>query len=386
MNIDQLFETELIVNLSLAPPLSTLSHAIWPLEFGGPQLCKFPHLSELTINYEYLTDGLLLWLATSGEDRTIHLNLVSWLTSSNRPGVSVEAWSALADSKRDVRVYLILQNIRSVSEVHYSILRPEIPMHRLDLVGVAALEPQETKYMVDLLHHIADSYGNTLAGLRLWSDNYMCADIEDAILCLLRKTPKLGYLDLHMELHCKMISVLCDLLKNHVINLHTLRLARSLTNFMEFEQFRGQIQACYPMLKVNARSRISALTFTSERRALQTTVPGMSMSSLSLTMLGSWTVRMRTISPVSTLPLRYHLPHQTHHHRLPRPQTTTTTATTYRFCEAAHSPEFQEGGEVSDMPFRARKVTPSQDIMSIYDVDRTVCAESFDRGRFLELN
>lgn len=212
-------------------------------------VCQFPLLSELTINYEYLTDGLLCWLSTGEKNKTVQLNLVSWLTSSHRPGVSKEAWARLARSKRDVRVYLILQNIRSISEVRYGILQPEIPMNRLDLVGVAALEQQGTSEIADLLHHIATCYGKSLTGLRLWSDNYQCTEIESAVLNLLRNTPKLSFIDLHMEIRCQIISVLCEMLKSHVIKLKTLRLARSLSNFVEFEQFRTEIKACFPLLK-----------------------------------------------------------------------------------------------------------------------------------------
>ena len=48
------------------------------------------------------------------QKRSVQLNLVSWLTSSHRPAVSKDAWAHLAQSERDVRVYLILQNIRSI--------------------------------------------------------------------------------------------------------------------------------------------------------------------------------------------------------------------------------------------------------------------------------
>ena len=88
------------------------------------------------------------------------------------------------------------------------------------------------------------------------SDNYLCPEIEAAILNLLRKTPKLEFLDLHMEVRCQIISVLCDMLKKRVIRLKTLRLARSLTNFIEFEQFRAEVKACFPVLKVKGRSRM----------------------------------------------------------------------------------------------------------------------------------
>ncbi|GFR73625.1 F-box only protein 39-like [Elysia marginata] len=212
-------------------------------------VCQFTHLSELTINYEYLTDGLLRWLGTGEKDKTVQLNLVSWLTSSHGAGVSKEAWADLARSKRDVRVYLILQNIRSIREVRHGILQPEIPMNRLDLVGVAALEQQGSHDMADLLQHIALCYGKSLTGLRLWSDNYQCHEIETAVLNLLRKTPKLAFIDLHMEIRCQVISVLCEMLKSHVIKLKTLRLARSLTNFVEFEQFRAEVRTCFSLLK-----------------------------------------------------------------------------------------------------------------------------------------
>ncbi|RUS86213.1 hypothetical protein EGW08_006008 [Elysia chlorotica] len=212
-------------------------------------VCMFSKLNELTINYEYLTDGLLRWLATGEKTKTVQLNLVSWMTSSHRPGVSKAAWVDLAMSKRDVRVYLILQNIRSISAVRHDILQPEIPMHRLDMVGMAALEQNGTNEMSDLLQHIARSYGKSLTGLRLWSDNYLCAEIEESILNVIRKCSKLVFLDLHMEVRCQIISVLCEMLRSHVIKLKTLRLARSLNNFIEFDQFRSELRTCFPLLK-----------------------------------------------------------------------------------------------------------------------------------------
>ncbi|CAL1527075.1 unnamed protein product, partial [Lymnaea stagnalis] len=116
-------------------------------------IMNFPHLNDLTINYEYLTDNLLNWLTQMGKERTVHLNVVSWLTNIPVPIVTRHAWSNMARFS-DVRVYLILQNIRSIREVTDAILLPEIPMHRLDLVGIAALGTENVQDMIAMLHHV----------------------------------------------------------------------------------------------------------------------------------------------------------------------------------------------------------------------------------------
>ncbi|KAH9518940.1 hypothetical protein Btru_008749 [Bulinus truncatus] len=211
-------------------------------------IMKFPKLNDLTINYEYLTDNLLHWLAQTGKDRVNQLNVVSWLTNIPVPIVSRQAWGQVAKHS-EVRVYLILQNIRSIREVTDAILLPEIPMHRLDLVGIAALGNDNVQDIILMLQHISDCYGKTLAEFRLWSDNDVCEEIEDAILQLLRKTPHLLYLDLHMDVQAQLLGTICNLQTKKVIKLKTLRMARSLTDFIEFEVFRQEVRTWFPILK-----------------------------------------------------------------------------------------------------------------------------------------
>ncbi|KAK0062388.1 F-box only protein 39 [Biomphalaria pfeifferi] len=211
-------------------------------------IMKFPNLNDLTINYEYLTDSLLQWLAQTGKKKSVQLNVVSWLTNIPVPIVSRHAWAQVA-TQSDVRVYLILQNIRSIREVTDAILLPEIPLHRLDIVGIAALGNDNVQDIILMLQHIGDCYGKTLSGFRLWSDNDVCEEIEESILQLLRKTPQLTYLDLHMDVQAQFLGILCTLQTKKSIHLKTLRMARSLTDFVEFEGFRHEVRTWFPVLR-----------------------------------------------------------------------------------------------------------------------------------------
>ncbi|XP_059144784.1 uncharacterized protein LOC131931959 [Physella acuta] len=211
-------------------------------------MMRFPNLNDFTINYEYLTDHLLNWLTEIGRNRVIHLNVVSWLANIPIPIVSRQAWSAMSRFS-NVRVYLILQNIRSIKDVTRAVLLPGIPMYRLDLVGIAALGDEDVQDMVDMLQHVSASYAQTIAGFRMWSDNNVCEEIETAILNMLEKTTSLTYLDLHMDVHAQFMGTLCTLQMKKVIKLQTLRLARSLTDYLEFEGFRREVKQWFPFLK-----------------------------------------------------------------------------------------------------------------------------------------